>query len=216
MATSRSATSRTATLIAAALGIAIAAGVGWGLHKASKKRSEQRAVVAIVGDTTAQLRDALKTASREEVEKIEGNMRVAQAWSNPELSDATEHYLLGAREILRRRVEADRYEKKAAASRAALLAHMNRAARRDTPWIRTALVLKKQVERDHLELDVELRALADLLDMLPQANKRLEPHVQPALLLDEGLRKQMYRQVVDEAKRATAELERTRRLLVPR
>jgi hypothetical protein len=216
MATSRSATSRTATLIAAALGIAIAAGVGWGLHKASKKRSEQRAVVAIVGDTTAQLRDALKTASPEVVEKIEGNMRVAQAWSNPELSEATEHYLLGAREILRRRVEADRYEEKAAASRAALLAHMNRAARRDTPWIRTALVLKKQVERDHLELEVELRALADLLDMLPQANKRLEPHVERTLLLDDGLRKQMYRQVVDESKRATAELERTRSLLLPR
>lgn len=207
------ATSRTGTVIAAAAGIAIAAAVGYALHTATKKRNEQRAVLSVVGDTTAQLRDALKTPSPEVLENIEGNLRVAKAWSNVELADATEHYLIGAREILRRRVGADRLAQKAAASRAALAAHMTRAARRDTSWIRTALELKKQVERDHFDLDIQLNVLADHLRLLPDAHKRLAPHVEASLLLEDGLRKQAHREVLEEAKRAAVELEKVRSLL---
>src|SRR2546422_8361644 len=190
MATSRTGISKTGTVIAAAAGIAIAAGVGYGLHKATKKRGEARAVVSVVSETTTQLRDALKTPSPETLEKIEGNLRVAKTWSNAEIADATEIYLIGAREILRRRTEATRYAQKAAASRAALSAHMTRAAQRDTPWFRTALDLKKQVERDHVDLDIQLKALADLLDTLPDALKRLAPHVAASLLLEDEFRRQ--------------------------
>jgi hypothetical protein len=215
MASSRTGISKIGTVIAALAGIAIAWGVGYGLHKAAKKRSEARAVVSVVGETTTQLRDALKTPSREALEKIEGNLRVARTWSNPEVADATEIYLLGAREIVRRRTEASRYAQKAAASRAALSAHMNRAGHRDSPWFRTAIDLKKQVERDHVDLDIQLKALADLLDTLPDAHKRLEPHVAASLLLEDGLRRQARGAVLEEAKRASAELDKTRSLLTP-
>src|SRR5690606_276962 len=138
--------SRSATAVAGAIAIAIAAAVGYGLHQAAKKRAEERALVAMVGQTTAQLEAALKTPSAVALESIEGKLKVADAWSNPYMADAAEHYLIGAREIVRRRVEVARLSEKAGASRAALAAHMRRAGRRDGEWIRVASELKQQVE----------------------------------------------------------------------
>jgi hypothetical protein len=204
---------RIATLFVAGVGVAIAAGVGFLLHKEAKKRYEARAVVSIVGETTAQLKSALKGPSQGALDKVEGSLREVKTWSNPVIVDATEQYLIGAREILRRRGDANRLKQKAASSRAALSAHMRRAAHRDTSWIRTALDLKKQVERDHFELEVQLNALADLLNLLPEANKRLAPHVQASLILEESVRKSARQAVLDEAKRARAELDDTRGLL---
>ena len=200
------------TTVTAAVGIAVAAVVGVALHKVNKERNETRAVVSVVTVTTSHLRNSLKTAAPGALENIEGNLRVAKSWSNPELSDATEHYLLGAREIVRRRTEAERLAQKAAASRAALAAHMRNAGQRGTGWIHTASDLKKRVERDHFDLQVQLNALAELLDSLPEANKRLAPHVQASLLLEDDVRKKARLAVLAEAKRASAELEKARNL----
>ena len=117
---------------------------------------------------------------------------------------------------MRRRAEADRFAEKAAVSRAALMAHMNRASRRDPRWFHTAQELKRQVERDHFDLDVQLKALADLLDRLPEANKYLEPYVQASLILDDAAREDARRAVLQEAKTASAELDKTRALILPR
>ena len=213
---SASVTSKIGTAIAVAVGIAIAAGVGYELHKAAKKRNEQRALVSVVGDTTTQLRGFLKTHEADALAKVEGNLRVAKTWSNPLLADAIEQYLVGARAIMRRRADADRLAQKAAASRAALTAHINRASRRDPRWFQTAQDLKRQVERDHFDLDVQLKALADLLDRLPEANTYLEPYVQASLILDDAAREDARRAVLQEAKVASAELEKTRDLILPR
>jgi hypothetical protein len=202
--------SRAGTVVAATVGLAIAVTVGYVLHTTTKQRSEARALVSVVGDTTGDLRDGLKRASPQVLEKIEGNLRVARTWSNPELAEATEIYLVGAREIMRRRADADRLAQKAAASRAALAAHMNHAGQRNTQWIRAAVELKKRAERDHFDLDVQLKALAELLETLPQAHKRLAPHVQESLLLEEDLRARAWRDVIAEAKRQSAELEKVR------
>jgi hypothetical protein len=205
-------TSKTGTLVAAALGLVIAGGVGYGLHQAVKKRAEQRAIVSVVAETTAQLRDALQAPSPELAGKIDGNLRVARSWSNVYMADAAEHYLIGAREIAKRRADAARNARKFAASRAALAAHMGRAGRRDTPWIRTASQLKKQMEQDHFDLESSLNALAELLRSLPDAQKRLEPYVEASLTLDDGLRLKARQQALDEAKRAALDLERARSL----
>jgi len=205
--------SRTGSTLVATVGIAIALAVGFGVHFSGKKRSEQRAIVTVVGDTTEQLRTTLKSASPKGLDKVEANLKIAKGWSSPELVDAAEQYLIGAREILKRRADANRLAQKAAASRAALSAHMTRAGERDSNWIRTASTLKKQVERDHFDLDVQLKALADLLDDLPQANKRLAPHVQASLLLEDDVRKGARQGVLAEAKRASAELEKVRSIL---
>lgn len=206
------ATSGTGTIVAAAVGIAIAAAVGYGLHLNAKKRAEERALVSALTETTAQLRDVLKTPAPGAVEQIEGHLRVARSWSNAQIADATEHYLIGAREIVRRRADSVRFAQKAAASRAALAAHMKRAGRRDRSWLRTASDLKKQVERDHFDLDVSLKTLAELLDTLPDAHKRLAPHVQSSMLLEDSVRRQARTQFLEEAKRAARELEKARTL----
>ena len=209
----RMSTTKIAGILVAAAGLAIAAGVGYLLHKEARQRSEARAVVTIVQETTVELERGLKMPSQEAVERVEGSLHVAQAWHDRNLMQDTEPYLVGVREILRRRADASRLTKRAAASRAALAAHMSRAGRRDTPWIRAAMDLKKQVERDHFDLDVQLTALADLLGSLPEANKRLAPHVQASLLLEESKRRSAREAVLAEAKRARDELNKARALL---
>lgn len=205
--------SRTGTIVATAAALAIAAGVGYVLHLNAKKRAEERAVVSVLTDATAQLRQMLKTAPPEAAQKIEASLELTRQWSNAEVADATQHYLIGAREIMRRRAESLRFTQKAAASRAALAAHMKRAAaRRDTSWFRTASDLKKQVERDHFDLELSLKALAELLDTLPDAQKRLAPHVQASLLLEDGARREAREQIAAEAKRAAGELDKARRI----
>ena len=182
----------------------------WGQHQ---KLQQERAVTALVADTTTQLRQALTAApTREMFSRIDGNLRSLKAPRQPELADAAEHYILGAREIVRRRLDAARFAQQAAAGRQALSAHMNAAggSRRGETWFRTALDLKKKVEREHFELDVTLKALYELLGSLPDAEKRLAPH--RALLLEEPLRAQAREQARADAERAAAELEKVRRL----
>ena len=205
--------------LTAPLPIAVLAIVGavigytmWGQHQ---KLQQERAVTALVADTTTQLRQALTaTPTREMFSRIDGNLRSLKAPRQPELADAAEHYILGAREIVRRRLDAARFAQQAAASRQALTAHMNAAGggRRGEAWFRTALDLKKKVEREHFELDVTLKALYELLGSLPDAEKRLAPRIQPALLLDERLRVQAREQARADAERAAAVLEKVRRL----
>jgi hypothetical protein len=204
--------SRTGTLVATAAAIAIAAAIGVALHLSAKQRAEERAVVSVLSETTAQLRDVLKTTAPGAADKIEARLSVAKDWSDVELADATEHYLIGAREIFRRRADNLRFAEKAAASRAALAAHMNRAKWRDTSWLHTATALKRRVERDHFDLELSLKAVAELLDMLPDANKRLASQGRASLLLEESVRKDLRAQIADEAKRAAGELEKLRRL----
>ncbi|TAK80537.1 MAG: hypothetical protein EPO20_27455 [Betaproteobacteria bacterium] len=204
--------SRTGTLAATAAAVAIAAAVGYALHLNAKKRAEERALATVLSETTAQLREVLTAPAPGAAEQIEGRLRLAEGWSNAEVADATEHYLIGAREIFRKRADSLRFEQKAAQSRAALAAHMNRAGRRDTSWLKTAMELKREVERDHYDLERSLKAVADLLDMLPDANKRLAPHVQASLLLDESARRELRAAVDAEARHVAGELEKVRRL----
>jgi len=202
---------RMAPLVAAALVIAGAL-IGYAMYSKYQMLRQERAVAALVGDTTTQLRQALTaTPTKEIFSRIDGNLRSLKAPRQPELADAAEHYILGAREIVRRRLDAARFAQQAAAGRQALTAHMNAAGgRRGEAWFRAALDLKKKVEREHFELDVTLKALYELLGSLPDAEKRLAPHA--ALLLEERLRVQAREQARADAERAAAELEKVRRL----
>jgi hypothetical protein len=206
-------TSKVASAVVVSAGIGIATVVGYFLQKEVRARYETRAVAAALGEATAQLKIGMKTVPPGALEKLEGHLKEAKDWRNAERAAATEEYLISAREILRRRAEADRLAQKAAASRAALAAHMRRAGARDSQWIRTASALKKQVDRDHFDLNVQLNALAELLQSLPQANKRLAPHVEASLLFDGEPRTRAHSAVLAEARRAQLELEKTRSLV---
>ena len=203
--------------VVAAVVLAIAGGTGYWLY-AEKERNEQRRLVAeLLGDTTRQLRQALNgTAAPDVVSKLDGNLKLAKAPRNPELSLAAEHYIHGAREIARRRIDAERLTREAAMSRRALAMHMSAAASRDTYWIRVASDLKRRVEREHFDLEVSLKALAHLLHTLPESQKQLAPHVDAALLLADAEQREARERAEQDAEHAAAELEKVRRLALPK
>ena len=197
-------------VVTAALAAVVIVGVGYGGYRFVKERADQRAVVEVVAETTSQLREALKTASPEAAGKIDEKLEVARSWSNVYMADAAEHYLVGAREIAKRRSDAARHAQRFTAARRALSAHMNRAGARDSSWIRTASQLKKEVDQAHFELETSLNALAELLQSLPEAQKRLEVYVDASLTLEEGVRRKAREQVLDEVMRAKLQLQDTR------
>lgn len=203
--------------ITAVLVLALSASMGYFLLVEKQRRDQRQNVVRLLGDTTVHLRTALNGAAAPElVTRIDSNLKLARAPRQPELAMAAEQYIHGAREIVRRRADAERLTREAAMSRRALSMHMSAAAGRDTYWIRVATDLKKRVERDHFELELSLKALSTLLYTLPESQKRLEPHVGAALLLEEGERRAARERAEETAKRAHEELEKVRRLALPR
>ena len=204
-------------LVVAAVVLAIAGGTGYYLYAAKQKKEQQRKVAELVADTTGLLRKALTAPpSAELIARIDGNLKAAKAPRDPRLSGAAEEYIHDAREIARRRGDAERLTREAALNRRALTMHMATSFGRDTYWIRVATDLKKRVERDHSELDASLKVLSELLYNLPDAQKRLEPHVGTALLLEETERRAARERAEENAKRAQAELEKVRKLAMPR
>jgi hypothetical protein len=201
------------SLLAAIVGLLAVVIAGTMIFRGHQQRTEQRHVAAMVAEATEQLRLALAGGPAQEIAaRIDRNLQSAKSVHDAALADAAEHYLLGAREIVRRRADSDRLEGEAAATRRALASHMNRSGRRDTGWIRNAMVLKKKLERDHADLGRSLGALDELIYSLEDAEKRLAPHVDASLLLDAAARRDARARTQAEAKRAADELEKTRRI----
>jgi hypothetical protein len=187
--------------------------IGYLMYGAAQKRAQQRQVAEMVRDTTGMLRQGLaQRPAPALVAAIDANLKGARASRDPAFADAAEHYILGAREIVRRRVEAERLERQAAASRQVLAGHMARAAQRNDGWMRDALALKKRVESDYFELGITLKAIDDLLFKLPDAERRLEPRVGSDSLIEASLIASARKQAQDEARRATDELNQLRRI----
>ena len=203
--------------VAVAVALAVAGGTGYWLYAEKQKSDQQRLVVALLGDTTKQLRQALNGPPvADMVSKIDSNLKLAKAPRHPDLALAAEHYIHGAREIARRRTDAERFAREAAMSRRALAMHMSAASSRDPYWIRVAYDLKRRVERDHFDLETSLKALQHLLRTLPEAQKDLAAHVDASLLLEEAERRNAHERAEQEAKRAADELDKVRRLALPK
>lgn len=206
-----------AKTIIAVVVLAIAGGTGYWLYAEKQKREQRQRVIALLQDTTSELRKALRTPPAPDlVKKLDSNLKLAKAPRDRLLEDAAESYIQDAREIVRRRADAERLTREALMSRRALTMHMAAAAQRDSYWIRVAADLKKRVERDHQELELSLKNLSHLLFNLPESQKELAPHVEASLLLDEAERRKARAEVEAAAKRANDELEKVRRLALPR
>ena len=203
--------------IVAAVVLAIAGGTGYYLYVEKQKREQQRAVAALLVDTTAHLRKALRGPPfGDSLSRLDSNLKLVAAPRDRPLADAAGHYIHGAREIVRRRSDAERLGREAAMSRRALTMHMAAASNRDTYWIRVASDLKKRVENAHYELDLSLKTLSQLLQTLPESQKELEPHVDPSLLLEDAERRIARERAEEAAKRAAGELEKVRKLALPK
>lgn len=210
--------------VVALVAVLVLAAAGWWAWGGYQKRAQAEAVVAAVKDTTARLRDSLAVApnasGKSSLSRIEEHAAVVDAHlktvrgarSQPELADGAEHYVLGAREILRRQAASIRQSEQSAASRAALVRHMGGAGRRDATWIRDAMAQKKQVEAQYFDYGLTLNALAELLRTFPQSRERLVAHVGEQSLLDDAPAKEAREVVLKESRRAAADLDGIRRL----
>jgi hypothetical protein len=206
--------SKSFALAVAVVVFAVAVVFGRMGYAAYEKRSQQHKVTALVGDTTARLREALGSApSPEIVNALEANLQAAKAPRDPELADAAELYIVSAREIARRMVRVREMERQAATSRAALTGHMARAAWRDDGWMRGAIALKKRVEAEHYDLGITLGALDQLLYSFPESEKRLQPLVDPSLLLETSVVNHARNELKEEGYRAHDELMKVRRFV---
>lgn len=207
-------TKKNAIVAAALSGVALilVAFIATNLVRGHRKQVEDQRIAVLIADATVQLRQALgSTPSTASVAKLEEYLQIAKTSPNAALGGAAEHYLLGAREIARRRAESERLARDAAAARHALAAHMGRSGNRGTTWIRDAAELKRRVEASHADLSRSLKTLDDLLYGLPEAEKRLAPHVAASAMLEAGEIDAARARAQDESKRAASELEKVRR-----
>jgi hypothetical protein len=202
--------------VAWAVGVMVAVALALGgylAYAAMQKRAQQRQVAEMVRDTTEKLRQALAAKPAPElVSAIDANLKAARAPRDPAFAEAAEHYIIGAREIARQRLDAERHARQAMVSRQALAGHMARAARRNDSWMRDAIALKKRVETDYFDLGVSLKAIEDLLFKLPDSERRLEKRVGADSLLEASAVASARAQVQAEARRATDELNQLRRI----
>ena len=222
-------TTRTAALLAAALAIAAALGY-WGVS-AYRKSELQKAVTALVEDTSERLQAAFaietgtapadQTVGRlddhaQEVDKHVLELRGMSASPNRALVDAAEEYMLTVRQILRNQAASHRYRIQVSASDRALRDHMRAAKRRSASWIQEALRAKDRLEKDYFDYRLSAEALARLLESYPDARKKLALHVGGALLADEAAATSARRRALDSARRLAGEVERARQLAAVR
>jgi len=178
-----------------------------------RKKVEDSRIALVVADATLELRKALAGPATTSVARLDELAQSVKASSNPAAGSAAEAYLLGARGIARQRAESERLSREAAAARNALAGHMARAERRSTTWFHGATELKRRVEASHADLARTLKTLDDLLGNLPEAEKRLAPHVAASALLEAGEIDAARRRAQDDSKRAASELEQVRRIV---
>jgi hypothetical protein len=184
------------------------------VFKGHKKKQDETAIVAAVGESTLLLREVLGAqAGADAVSRLDAHLSRIKAAERSPLADAAEDYVLGAREIARRRADAARLAPQTALARQALLAHLAAGGRRSDAWFHRAGELKKRVENAYYELGVPLKTLDTLLEGMYESRKRLglllggESRLVGAEVLNAARQ-----QVQEELKRSAAELERARQI----
>jgi hypothetical protein len=195
-----------AVLLAAAL-------AGWFAWKGHKQKQDESAAIAAVVEATLLLRQALDAqAPTGAAAALDARVKAIQAGSRTPLADAAEDYVSGAREIARRRADAQRLEPAAAASRRTLLAHLEASNRRGGAWFRTAGELKKRMENAHFELNTSLKTLDTLIDGMHESRKNMLPLVGEQRVVEAAALTAGRQRAQAELKRSTEELERARQI----
>jgi len=198
-----------ALLLASALGY-------WGVG-AYRKSQQQKAVSALVSDSSGRLEAALaleaeaggagspQTVSKLDEHAQEVDRHVIELHDlgdarNRALASAADEYLLTVRQILRQQAASHRYRLQVTASEGALREHMRAAGRRSGAWIEEAIRIKDRMERNFFDYRVSAEALERLLASYPSARKGLAAQLGVPLLADEV--------VADAQRRASANLKR--------
>lgn len=201
----------------------VAAGFGYWGYRAHKQRETDKAIMALVTDTSVRMRDALgiatapPTADRTRfVKKLEEHavtsernyqlLKRIDSRSNLVLTDAADDYLLTVREILKRQFETHRYRLLLAESSAALRNHM-RADNRTGAWVQDAVKAKERVNKEYRGYNLAASALEKLLDSFAASQQKIAPYVAPALLIPDAQAADARRRLGEESRLTTAEFE---------
>jgi hypothetical protein len=199
--------------IAAAVAIALAL-AGWFAWKGHKQKLDETAIFAAVTDTTLMLRELLAkpSAAAELAPRINAHLATIKAASRTQLAEVAEEYVLGAREIARRRGEVAGLARQAERSRDAAFAHLAAGKHRGDGWFKAAAELKKRMERDYTELNISLKTLDTLLSGMPETVKRAAPLFGDKLVVPASEFNAAAQQAQEDLKRVALELERARQL----
>jgi len=213
-----------AKIIAVALAATlVAAAAGWWAYGEHQKRELRKAIVALVADTGARLRGALTATAEgpEAARKLEEDTAAADrnlaelkrmnAAREPALADAADDYLLTSREILKRLADVQRYRQLLSESLPALLEHM-RADNRTGAWVQEAVKARERANKDHRSLGLATSALDPLLQSFPASQKKVAPHVDPSVIIEDGVVDAAHARALETAKQAAAGFEKTRQL----
>jgi len=222
---------RTTALGLAALVIVSALGY-WGIS-AYRKSQLQRAVTALVQDSSERLRGALAVETEavhddtarmvqrlddqaQEVDKHVIELRGMSASLNPSLVYAAEEYLLTVRQILRNQAASHRYRIQVSASEQALRDHMRTANRRSGNWIKEAVRAKDRMEKEYFDYRISVDAFGRLLESYPATRKKLAQQVGAGLLVEEAVAANARKRVLATSKRVADDVERARQLAAVR
>src|SRR5712692_3868368 len=218
-------TTRTAALLAATLVVASALGY-WGVS-AYRKSELQKAVIALVKDTSERLQAALaietgtmpadQTVGRlddhaQEVYKHGLELRDMSASPDRALVDAAEEYMPTVRQILRNQAASHRYRIQVSASDRALRDHMRSANRRSGSWIQEAVRAKDRLEKDYFDYRLSADAFGRLLESYPATRKKLALLVGAGLLVDEAVASNARKRALSNSRRVADDVERARQL----
>lgn len=208
------------------IAVVVTAALGWA-YSEHRKRELHDTVLALVKDTSLQLREALNVdagsaaANPETGRKLDEHvatverhflqLRSMDTDSVRELAEAADDYLLTAREILRRQASSYRYRLQLAESLKALRNHMH-ADDRSESWVQEAVRAKERVDQEYREYRLPAEALAKLLESFPVSRAKIAPHVDAALLPDGSLVETAHRRTLEAVRQAADEIEKAKQL----
>ncbi len=222
----------TKTTVYALVSVLLASAAGyWGLG-AYRKGQQQKAVSALVGDSSRRLEAALALETEaagagspqtvatldehaQEVDRHVVDLRGLGESPNRALAAAAAEYLLTVRQILRQQAASHRYRLQVAGSETALREHMRAAARRSGAWIDEAVRLKERMERNYFDYRVSAEALERLLASYPSVRKGLSAQLGAPLLSDDAVEDARKRFLANH-KRVAANVEQARQLAAVR
>ncbi len=200
----------------AAVGALVIAGVvgyaAWNVHA---KRTEHRAITALVGEASGSLAAALKQPAPEQAAKLAAAATTLQSLETRRqrpYAEAADVYLVSARAIAERQADVARLSKAARGAREAFVAHMRGPRGRNDLWMRQATDLQKRMDQAHHDLQRVQEALIELLRTLPEAETLLVPYAGEAVLSDPALREAALKRAQDDLKRTAQDADAARRL----
>jgi len=215
--------SRTKVIAVALAALVAAAAAGWWSYGEHQRRELRKAIVALVADAGERLRGALTaTAEGEEaarkleehaaaVDRNLAGLKRMNAAREQAFADAADDYLLTSREILKRLASVRRYRQLLSESLPALVEHM-RAGNRTGAWIQEAVKARERANKDYRDLSLAAGALEQLLQSFPASQKKIAPHVEPAVMIEGGAIDAARARALETAQQAAAEIEKTRQL----